>query len=198
MSVCVDYKKLLTGAAVLNLAVLVLLIRYQHLKVGVNVDTLRAATTLGGVTWFAWEVFKKWLWKLPFLQGWLVKIPNLNGEWSGKLRSTWIDPNTHQATAPISTQATIKQTLTDITIDLVTNEMESRSVLADVSCDVQRGIAEVKYIYLSEPEATVKERSAIHYGAAKLVVKRPKTGLQLKGEYWTGRKTTGTILLKRK
>lgn len=197
MSACVDYKKLISGAAVVGIGILLVLIKYQDLALGLNYDTLSAAGTVAAATWLLWGVFKKWLWKLPFLQGWLVKIPNLNGTWTGEMQSTWINPETNTGIPPISTTATITQTLTTITVDFQTGEMESQSVVADVSCDSHRRIAEIKYIYQSEPDATVRGRSEMHYGSAKLGVKKANGKTLLKGDYWTDRKTTGTINLKR-
>lgn len=197
MSDCVDYKKLLTVAAVIDIAVLLFLIRYRDLTLGLNYDTLTAAGTVAAVTWLSWSVFRSWLWKLPFFQGWLVKIPNLNGNWAGTIQSTWINPETSKVIEPIETTAKITQTLTTIAIDFETNEMASQSVMANIACDEQRRIAEVKYIYQSEPEATVRHRSEMHYGSAKLMVKKNKKSVALKGHYWTDRKTTGTIELKK-
>jgi hypothetical protein len=197
MSVCVDYKKLTSGAVVIGVGMLLALIKYRHLTLGFNYDTLSAAGTVAAVTWFLWGVFKRWLWKLPFLQGWLVKIPNLNGTWTGEMQSTWVDPETNAGIPPIPTTATITQTLTTITVDFQTGEMESQSVVADISCDSHRRIAEIKYIYQSEPDATVRSRSEMHYGSAKLAVKTGGGVKKLKGDYWTDRKTTGTISLKK-
>lgn len=197
MSACVDYKKLVSGAAVVGVGILVGLIKYRGLALGFSYDTLSAAGTVAGVTWLLWGIFKRWLWKLPFLQGWLVKIPNLNGTWEGQMKSTWINPETNAGIPPIDTKATITQTLTTITVDFQTGEMESQSVVADISCDSHRRVAEIKYIYQSVPDATVRGRSEMHFGSAKLGVKKVGKETHLKGDYWTDRKTTGTIKLKR-
>jgi hypothetical protein len=197
VSAAVDYKKLISGTVLIGICVLLVLIKYRHLTLGFNYNTLSAAGIVTAITWFMWGIFRKWLWKLPFLQGWLVKIPNLNGVWAGEMQSTWIDPATNAGIPPIPTTATITQTLTTITVDFKTGEMESQSVVADISCDSHRRITEVKYIYQSEPEASVRDRSAIHYGSAKLAVKTVRGTVWLKGNYWTDRKTTGTISLKK-
>lgn len=197
MSVCVDYKKLVSGAALTGVLILLLLIEYRGLILGVNYDTLSAAGTIAAATWVLWGVFKRWLWKLPLLQGWLVKIPNLNGTWAGEIQSTWKNPETDIGIPPISATATITQTLTTITVDFRTGEMQSQSVVADISCDSHRRVAEIKYIYQSEPDATVRIRSEMHYGSAKLGVKDVNGEVRLRGDYWTDRKTTGTINLKR-
>lgn len=195
MNECVDYKKLFTAGTLITVAILLGLIQYRDLTLGFNYGTLAASTMAATTCWILWVFFKKWLWRLPLLQGWLVKIPNLNGSWSGEMRSTWLDPKTNKGIPAIVTTAKITQTLTEITIDFQTGEMESQSVVATVSCDPHRRITEIKYIYQSEPEATVRHRSEMHYGAAKLGVRREGSKLTLRGDYWTSRKTTGTIEL---
>ncbi len=195
MTDCVDFKKLLTIGAVIEIAALLILIEYRDLSLGLNYDTLTAAGTLAAVAWAFWVIFKNWLWKLPFLQRWLVKIPNLNGVWEGEIQSTWIDPKTEKSIDPIEISANISQNLTTISIDFESREMESQSLTAGISCDEHRRVAELKYIYQSEPAATVRHRSEIHYGAAKLTVKNSKKKTVLKGGYWTDRNTTGTITL---
>lgn len=194
----VDTKKLLSAATLLNLLFLIALINYRSLSLGFNYETLSVIGTLTAISWACWILFKNWLWKLSIFQGWLVYIPNLNGGWRGEMKSNWINPETKKGIAPIPTTAIIKQNLTNITIDFETNEMESQSIVAAITSDPHRRSAEISYIYQSVPGADVRNRSPLHYGAAKLKVKR-KNGKQLvlTGEYWTGRNTTGKILLSR-
>lgn len=197
MTECVDFKRLLTAAATIGLATLLILIQYRDLQLGLNYDTLTAAGTVAAVLWVFWIIFRNWLWKIPLLQGWLVKIPNLGGDWTGTLQSTWVNPVTKKGIGPINLKAKIKQNLTAVSIDFESDEMESQSLSASISCDEHRRTAELKYVYQSEPSAAVRNRSEIHYGAAKLIVKKSKKQIQLKGSYWTDRKTTGGIVLTR-
>ena len=39
-------------------------------------------------------IFTKWLWKSSIFKEWLVLIPNLSGEWTGKLNTTYQDSET--------------------------------------------------------------------------------------------------------
>src|SRR2546421_359995 len=39
-------------------------------------------------------IFTKWGWRFPFLQGWLIPFPNLDGTWQGTLQTTWQNPGT--------------------------------------------------------------------------------------------------------
>lgn len=196
MNECVDFKKLLTAAAVIVVASLLSLSYFQDFSLGLNYATLTAATTSAAVVWVCWLLFKNWLWKMPVLRYWLVKIPDLNGSWQGEMQSTWKDPSTKENVPPIQITAKITQTLTEISVDFQTGEMDSQSVVATMHCDPHRRTTDIKYIYLSEPDATVRKRSELHYGAAKMDVKQAKDGSQmLRGNYWTSRETTGTIEL---
>ena len=61
-------------------------------------------------------------------------------------------------------------------------------------CD---GIVQIIYSYRSEPKATVRERSAISYGSARLMLDKVNSK-KIEGDYWTDQKTTGTLSLVKK
>ncbi len=50
-------------------------------------------------------VFKKWLWRLPFLQGWLIPYPDLEGTWVGTLQTTWVDTTTKKSSGAYPNEA---------------------------------------------------------------------------------------------
>lgn len=194
----VDYKKLIWVAVLITLLVAPLFTTYQKFELGFNINTVGLVGTIAGANWFAWALFKKWVWKLPFFNGWLVKIPNLNGSWVGSLQSTWINNETGKKIKSIDTVFLIKQYLDKVTIDSSTNEMVSKSTIAEVCCDEHRNDSVIMFIYQSEPKSTVRHCSEIHNGSAKLVYKLDAMGAEtLEGDYWTDRKTTGHIILRR-
>ncbi len=138
-------------------------------------------------------IFKKWVWKWNILQGWLVKIPNLEGTWKGELKSDWIDPSTNKNIPPVPIILVIKQTFSDIKCTLMTQESTSYSTAADINY-IQGEDLYLTYNYTNRPKATIRDRSEIHDGASILkIIKNPK--LCLEGEYWTSRKTRGDISL---
>lgn len=139
-------------------------------------------------------IFTKWLWKLPFLQGWLVPFPNLQGTWQGEIRSTWRDPKTDQSLAPIPVILVIKQSFLSISCAMHTKESDSNSIAAQISHD-EDGTLRLSFNYTNRPKATVRDRIAMHDGAAMLRIVGGPRGL-LEGEYWTSRRTTGDISLK--
>jgi hypothetical protein len=75
-----------------------------------------------------------------------------------------------------------------------TAEMTSHSYSASYLKDGDSGSCKLVYNYVSKPDVTIRDRSAIHDGTASLEI-TTKPDRQLHGEYWTSRKTTGTIKL---
>jgi hypothetical protein len=137
-------------------------------------------------------VFVKWLWKLPWLQGWLIPFPNITGSWNGTIVSSWVNPETGLRPDPIPCTVVIRQTFDEISVAIHTPESSSYSTAAAVSCDENSHRKTVSYLYTNRPKASIRERSAVHDGAAVLDV-LAASPRALRGEYWTGRGTRGDI-----
>jgi len=140
-------------------------------------------------------LFTKWAWRLPIFSGWLVPLPDLQGTWKGTLQSTWIDPKTNQKIPPKDITLVIRQTFSNISCIMYTDESDSFSNTAQINEDDESGIFRLSYNYTNRPKANIRDRSAIHDGAAILKVIMG-TEKKLEGEYWTSRKTTGDISVK--
>lgn len=139
-------------------------------------------------------IFTKWLWRSKFLQGWLIKIPDLQGTWRGELKSDWINPETGKGMDPISMILVIKQTFSSIQCTLMTKESSSYSTTANINIAPNSEDLYLTYNYTNRPKATIRERSAIHDGASLLkIIDKPSRCLE--GEYWTSRKTRGEMTL---
>lgn len=138
-------------------------------------------------------LFVKWLWKWDKLYPWLVPFPNLNGTWKGVLKSNWICPNTGKKPDEIPTILTIHQTFTNVSCVMRTGEMCSKSFSSDFVIDIENENPKLIYSYRSDPNADVKFRSPPHFGTAMLSV--VNNNLELHGEYWSSRETTGIIQL---
>ena|SRR5437879_7695047 len=137
-------------------------------------------------------VFTRWLWRLPLFQGWLVPHPDLEGTWAGALQSTWKEPETNRPKPPILILLVIKQSFSTISCVLYSKESTSYSNAAHLSSDRESGAIRLSYNYTNRSQATIRDRSEIHDGAAILTfVKGPERVLT--GEYWTSRKTTGDL-----
>lgn len=139
-------------------------------------------------------IFTKWLWRWKPLQGWLIKIPDLQGTWRGELKSDWINPETGKGIDPIPMVLVIRQTFSSIKCTLMTKESTSYSTTADINIVPNGEDLYLTYNYTNRPKATIRDRSAIHDGASILkIISKPNKCLE--GEYWTSRKTRGEMTL---
>jgi hypothetical protein len=141
--------------------------------------------------WF----FEKWLWRLRWLQGWIVKIPDLTGIWEGSSESRHFkDKNASFQNMPISVEI-------DHRFDRIVYTQRgfgiNRAFVADLSVD-ENGSYALVVVYLNtqqisgeaaDPELAANARE--HYGCARMVLERPlgqRTATRdwrLIGTYWT-------------
>lgn len=133
--------------------------------------------------------YEKWLWRWPLIKL-IVKRPDLNGIYQGTIVSEWIDPATGKKLPPIPAFISIRQTLLSMQIRQYTVESGSSSVVADIIND-HDGRYDLIYTYRNEPRSSVRDRSQIHYGSAKLLIQADNR--QLNGAYWTDRNTKGEM-----
>jgi len=143
---------------------------------------------------FYW-IIDTWGWKNKIIQM-KYKIPNLNGKWTGKLISKYEekkDENTEVELKEINIEIKIKQTWKKISIILIAEDSESRSLTTSI---IQTsGKWQINYQYLNEPKVHSSEEMIMHYGTAVLNFdEKEKT---LKGYYYNKeRDTSGEINLK--
>jgi len=142
-----------------------------------------------------WLLFAKWAWKWKIFQGWLVPFPVLEGTWAGFMKSTWIDPVTGNTLTSIPFTLVIRQSFLNVNCSIYTKESSSTSYSADVLVDKETKRKQLIYHYTNRPQASVRNRSEIHDGTVLLDVIGAKPN-EMKGEYWTSRKTTGDIEVK--
>ncbi|MEO0790660.1 MAG: hypothetical protein AAFY36_18490 [Bacteroidota bacterium] len=156
------------------------------------VKLVPVVATADGILWF---IFVQWLWKWSLLQGWLVVFPNLNGTWKGCIQTDWKDEN-GDTPAPIPAILTIKQSFRRVSGVMRTGEMQSFSYAEGFRIDEDAQIRRFCYSYTSRPSSVLRERSTPHDGTILFdIVGKPVS--KLTGEYWTQRKTTGSISLER-
>lgn len=138
-------------------------------------------------------VFDVWAWKWIIFRGWLIKRPNLHGTWKTELQSDWINPETNEGIPTIHCFMVIRQTASKLSIRLVTEESRSQTVSAGVEA-CSDGTFEVSCTYRNKPRSAFRYRSEVHYGAMLLLAESANP-LRIEGEYWTDRKTSGSVTL---
>ena len=145
---------------------------------------------LASATW-------RWLWRRFPVIG-RKSFPDLNGTWDGHLVSTWIDPATGQPRPPIPTTIWVRQGIFTTSIKLRTGESTSYSTRCLLEADHAAGRFRFWYSYTNDPKAEFRYRSARHEGVAWLEVDIDTDPERLVGYYYTERKTSGDIDVKRK
>ena len=162
--------------------------------VAVDIWWFRYYSIVTGILVFLLTSFDFFLWRVPFLQGWLVKRPDLRGTWRAEFRSNWIDPSTGQGIPARVAYIAIRQTFSTLTFRLMTSESTSELLNAQLVPSMD-GSYRLLGIYRNEPRHSVRGQSAIHNGALLLdVSSAPVT--RMTGHYWTDRNTAGEIELR--
>src|SRR2546422_137024 len=135
-------------------------------------------------------VWDRWFWHLPLTQR-IPRVPrDIRGAWKGTLTSLWTDPATQKRPQPKRVFLVVRQTASQQTVVLLTDESSSRSSLASLSDDGTS--VTLAYMYLNRPDSRVEHRSRIHNGSVFLeVTGRPAT--RIRGRYWTDRDSRGEL-----
>lgn len=149
-------------------------------------------TVVGAVS-IALIIFDAWAWRLPIFRGWLIKRPVLQGTWRTELQSDWLNPETGGGVPLINCFTVIRQTASKLSIRLITAESKSETVSAGIEVCAD-GTFEVSCNYRNKPKSLYRYRSEVHYGSM-LLSAESATPNRLEGEYWTDRKTTGSLVL---
>ena len=128
-----------------------------------------------------------WRWKLWRNVG-LLKVPDLNGEWTGYVESSYGNGSIHEVTILIT------QKWSKLVVRFETELSLSYSISGSLKvADVVN--PELSYLYVNEPKASAPDTMTIHRGTATLELKEDA----LEGDYYTGRgrMTFGSIKLTR-
>jgi len=181
----------------LTIAVWLLALWFQGMPL-LSADFIKPfSTVVGAITLFV-TVFNKYLWSWKIFKGWYVKRPDLRGTWHVELRSSWIDPETGKGIEPIHGYAVIRQSLTFLSVRLMTKE--SRSVLVAHSIEQQEDedLFKLLGVYRNEPKIELQGvRSEIHHGSFALEIHGSPV-YELQGHCWTDRGTKGGMKLSNK
>jgi hypothetical protein len=150
-------------------------------------------TVVGGLVIF-FAAFEHFLWKVPGINGWLVKRPNISGTWRVTFQTSWKHPDTEIVPGPTTAFMVVKQTFSNVTMTLLTKESSSHFVADELNVGPDGRFA-VFGVYLNEPKAAVRHRSEVHHGALKLTLQGTPVA-SMEGVYWTDRLTRGDLRLE--
>lgn len=137
-------------------------------------------------------IISKWLWHHPPFKFIFKKRPYVAGKWIGSFTS---DYNETTKNSPVAITIYVRQSLYKCCIRTETAESISYSI--DVSF-IQRSddAIDIVFTYKNEPGLNIQDISRPHYGTTILHYHSNATNL-LSGCYFTDRKTSGTIQIKK-
>lgn len=165
-------------------------------KVGITeLSDTRVAFSLGSafelllVYLFASGWRKLWAW-FPSLNS--ILFPDLNGEWEAKIHWNWEGESGSK-----NGKVFIKQSVIKLSVDLVTDESESKTLMVKPFKNPESDQAGFYYMYHSESKATSYESKKDHKGAAILYLSHEDNN-QMLGNYFTDRETFGHYVFSRK
>jgi hypothetical protein len=148
-----------------------------------------------GIVGIATAVWRRLWARFPIIRRKL--FPDLTGTWAGELVSTWKTPVTEQGLAPIPVSIWIRQGIFSTSIKLRTGESTSYSTRCLLEADHEAGRFRFWYSYDNNPRAQYRHRSARHEGVAWLELDIDTDPERLVGCYYTDRKTSGDIDVRR-
>jgi len=134
--------------------------------------------------------FRSYLWKWQLFQATgIVKIPDISGDWSGYVTSSF-DSLAQQH--PVRVR--IQQNWTHLLVQLSAEQSESESIVASMAVGEEIVLS---YQYRNTPKQSAKGTMHAHIGTASLKLSDNRS--ELSGEYYSGRDRAnqGTILLTR-
>ena len=156
---------------------------------------LKPFGTVVGVIALFTTFFNKYMWAWKVFKGWYVKRPDIRGTWRVELQSSWVNPKTGDEIEPAQGYAVVRQTLTSLSVRIMTSE--SRSVLVAHSIEQQEDddLFKLVGVYRNEPKIELQgKRSEIHHGSFALEIHGFPV-YELDGYYWTDRETKGGMKL---
>lgn len=174
----------------LSIAFIIKIDNPQNIAIGDVIGVLSMTVTLVTIYGFLFNRYM-WHWCIFTWAQWFVKVPYLAGEWDGTLKYYW-DGEWREKPMTIS----IRQTFLHIQVFVKTDESWSKTIGGSFDVDEENGFNSLIYSYINTPDASVRERSPIHYGTAILSIE--KDFCTLRGNYFTDRKSSGEMILTKK
>lgn len=177
----------------LTIAVWLIALWVQGMPV-LSVEFIKPFSIVVGAITFIAAIFNKYAWSWKGFSGWYVNRPDLRGTWEVELKSNWINPETNEGVPPIIGYAVIRQSLTSLSVRLMTKESRSKLIAHSIEKE-DDGLFRLAAIYRNEPKIELQsDRSEIHHGSFLLEVHGEPVEL-MEGHYWTDRGTKGSMKL---
>ena len=125
-----------------------------------------------------WRLYDEYLWRLGPVTRTLSGVPNLAGQWTGTILSSYRDQE------PIEATLMVRQTSSRLLVTLETVTSKSHSTMASL-CSAPGPANGLQYAFANTPRSLSKKTMLPHSGVAQLVLSAD--GSQLTGDYETNR-----------
>jgi len=151
---------------------------------------LKGATGLNIFLLFSFTLGWRWLWRtFPALNH--ILFPDLNGEWEMAIH--W---SSEKSKGIAYATAYIKQDFLNMSMEVISEDSESNTLLAKPKKDPESGRPILYYIYRNTPKKKDGNKNTPYDGTAVLKLDHNDFN-SLKGNYYTDRLTHGHYELKR-
>jgi len=149
-----------------------------------------ALSAMGAAVW----AYDKWLWKMPRLR-WYAQRPEFEGTWRAVLIPIGVDDDGNPG-PPIEAYVGVRQTASRLTMDQMTIESDSSLIAHRILPPEKGNCFQVAAVYRNNPDPHLQGvRSEVHLGGFLLNIHGNAGVTSLTGEYWTNRKTKGSMKL---
>ncbi|WP_440616406.1 hypothetical protein [Cysteiniphilum sp. 6C5] len=157
-----------------------------------SLEFIKPFSLVVGVIMLFFTIFNRHAWSWKIFKGWYVNRPDLRGTWELELNSNWLDPNTQAVKESILAYAVIRQTLTTLSVRVMTKESKSKLIAHSIEKEGD-GVFKLIAVYRNEPKIELQgDRSEIHHGSFSVEIHGAPVTL-LSGHYWTDRGTKGSM-----
>lgn len=157
---------------------------------GIGITTILIIIILGLAN-LTWKLFWD---KLPKLSEWV--FPDLSGTWIGEVKSTWyLTEKEFSGNENSAVTILIDQNIFDFTITAKTEKADTET-LAYWPEKVSKNYFRIGYVYRHKPNPRSRDTNPSHEGTAYINYYTDKPD-EMRIDYYTDRKTTGSIFLKK-
>ncbi|WP_027696789.1 hypothetical protein [Vibrio litoralis] len=187
--------KIITFTAILYATVMVAFLSISYNTENTILEnilfSLKGSMILNMILSFSFYIGWRWIWRLfPSLN--TILFPDLNGEWDMTIH--WFSSKS-KGTA--LAKAYIKQDILKISMEVISKDSESHTLLAKPKKDPESGRATLFYIYRNIPKRKNGNQNSPYDGTAVLKLGYNDIN-KLTGNYYTDRLTQGHYELQRR
>ncbi|WP_114193301.1 hypothetical protein [Edaphovirga cremea] len=150
----------------------------------------KLATILNIILWMVFSRGWRYIWrKIPSLNEYV--FPDLNGQW--RIKINWVKG---EKNGIVEGNAWIKQSLINMSMEIITKDSESETLIVQPQKDPVSGRPMIYYIYKNTPKNISPENPSAYEGTALLKICLTDK-YELNGNYYTNRASHGHYTLNK-